>query len=133
MNIIKHLMCASLFSIVNNVISSSSSSDDINFKKWQEKSQIQQQMWDNYNYEVSMEAQEINDSKKLIDFLGESYSEERKKTLEISIAEALKDQYNKDKNQKINKTLPNPRKRKARINPCVQTKQKVTSSSSSID
>lgn len=142
MNIAKHIICASLFLTANNILSSSSSSDETNFNSWAAIQPTRQTITDNYNFEVSMKAQTFGDSKKLMDFLNNSYSEEKRMELELSIRQVLRDGYFKYKTEKslekrpakkINKTLPNPRRQKAQHKECERKRRKSSSSSSSLD
>ena len=142
MNITKHIICISLFLTANNLISSSSSSDESGFDIWAAIQPTRQAMLDDYNYEVCIKAQKLDDSKNLTDFLANSYSEEKKMELELSIKQVLRDGYfnykigktpNNPPVKKINKTLPNPRRQKAQHRKCERSRRKNTSSSSSID
>lgn len=92
------------------MIGSSCSSDEMEFNSLLKPMSLKEMdLWNNYNYEVSLLAQAIQDPDKLIDFLGNAYSEEKRKSLMLSITIAMKDSEYPPK--KINKTLPNLRKK----------------------
>ena len=86
------------------MIGSSCSSDEMEFNSLLKPMSLKEMdLWNNYNYEVSLLAQAIQDPDKLIDFLGNAYSEEKRKSLMLSITIAMKDSEYPPK--KINKTF----------------------------